>query len=152
MGFGEPAYEKHTLAMRGFVKTGLPGGPGCTGPEPRFSLQQCFSEGRAAFDPDPFSPLGGNLMRNLLALLACGVLVFGVVGWYLDWYTISTTKTADGDRSVTIEFDKDKIIKDVEKKAKQGEEKLVDKLEKDVKSEVDKQLDNAKNEAAKKLN
>ena len=91
-------------------------------------------------------------MRNLLALLACGVLVFGVVGWYLDWYTISTTKTADGDRSVTIEFDKDKIIKDVEKKAKQGEEKLVDKLEKDVKSEADKQLDNAKNEAAKKLN
>ena len=90
-------------------------------------------------------------MRNMLALLAGGVLVSGVVGWYLDWYKISTTKTLDGDRTVTIKLDTEKIVEDVEK-GKKGEEKIVDSAEKTVKSEADKQLDKATTEAVKKLN
>lgn len=49
-------------------------------------------------------------MRNLLALIGLAVIVFGVVGWYNNWYTISV--------------DKSKVLKDTEKWYQEGKEKL----------------------------
>lgn len=51
-------------------------------------------------------------MRNLLALVGLGVIVFGVVGWYNNWYTISIDKT--------------KVEKDAQKWIQEGKEKLKD--------------------------
>ncbi len=62
-------------------------------------------------------------MRNLLALMAFAVLVFAGVGWYRDWYEV-TTKAADAGRhSVQIDFDRSKIMADVEKGIQKLEEK-----------------------------
>lgn len=52
-------------------------------------------------------------MRNLLALAAFAVLVFAVVGWFLDWYTIASNQTADGKRSININLNSKKISEDL---------------------------------------
>lgn len=66
-------------------------------------------------------------MRNLLALSAAGVLVFLGIGWYLGWYKISTTPSADGHRQISIDLNTNKIKEDVNK----GESKLHDALTND---------------------
>ena len=63
-------------------------------------------------------------MRNLLALLAAGVLVFAGLGWYLGWYKISNTPAADGHRQISIDLNTPKIKEDLSK----GESKLHDAL------------------------
>lgn len=65
-------------------------------------------------------------MKNLLALLAAALVTFGVVGWYLDWYRISSTPTENGRRTVTIDLNSAKIGEDIEK----GKEKLSKILDK----------------------
>ncbi len=53
-------------------------------------------------------------MRNLLAFLAAAVITVAVVGWYLNWYKISTT-SGDGRREVKIDLNTPKIGADIEK-------------------------------------
>jgi hypothetical protein len=52
-------------------------------------------------------------MRNLLALAALGLIVFFGVGWFLGWYKVQTTPTADGHRQIAIDLNTDKIKNDV---------------------------------------
>ena len=66
-------------------------------------------------------------MRNLLALLAAGVLVFLGIGWYLGWYKISSAPGADGHRQISIDLNTNKIKEDVNR----GESKLHDALTND---------------------
>lgn len=54
-------------------------------------------------------------MRNLLALAAALVLIFLGLGWYLNWYHISTTTTSDGHREISIDLDPTKIRNDISK-------------------------------------
>jgi hypothetical protein len=63
-------------------------------------------------------------MRNLLALTALVLLVFLGLGWYLGWYKIQSTSTADGHRHIQIDVDANKVKTDVNK----GETKLHDIL------------------------
>ena len=63
-------------------------------------------------------------MRNLLALAALGLIVFFGLGWFLGWYQIHTTPTADGHRQIEIDLDTNKIKNDVT----QEENKLHDLL------------------------
>jgi hypothetical protein len=63
-------------------------------------------------------------MRNTLALLAAGVLAFAGIGWYLGWYHVKTTPTADGHRTINVDVDTKKIESDVAKEVKQGEQFL----------------------------
>lgn len=59
-------------------------------------------------------------MRNLLALLGAGVVIFFGLGWYLGWYKISATPGSDGHRQINIDVDGNKIKNDLQK----GEEKI----------------------------
>ena len=65
-------------------------------------------------------------MKNLLAFLAAAVLMFGGVGWYLDWFHIDRAPAASGHHAFSIDLNGDKIGSDV----KQGSEKVVDAIEK----------------------
>jgi hypothetical protein len=65
-------------------------------------------------------------MRNLLALLAAALLTALVVGWYLDWYTVSSTPSSPGHHSVQIDIDEGKIREDLQK----GSERVKDALDK----------------------
>jgi len=63
-------------------------------------------------------------MRNILACIAAGVLILAGVGWYLGWFRVQTTPTADGHREVKIDVDGNKIKADVNK-GEQNIEKLL---------------------------
>ena len=65
----------------------------------------------------------------MLAFFAAAVLTFAGLGWYLDWYTISSSPAADGHRQVKINLNTNKIEQDVEK----GGQKVRNMLEKDKK-------------------
>jgi hypothetical protein len=65
-------------------------------------------------------------MRNLLAFFAAALLTFAGLGWYLDWYTISSSPEPDGHRQVNINLNTDKIEQDLEK----GSQKVRNLLEK----------------------
>ncbi len=70
-------------------------------------------------------------MKNTLAFLALVLLLFGGLGWYLDWYRIRpTASTNPGHTTVSIDINKDKIAEDVQKGLEQGEAKLHEALEK----------------------
>jgi hypothetical protein len=65
-------------------------------------------------------------VRNLLAFFAAALLTFAGLGWYLDWYTISSKAEGDGHRQVNINLNTSKIGEDIEK----GEQKVRKMLEK----------------------
>ena len=69
-------------------------------------------------------------MRNLLAFLAAAVLTFAAVGWYLDWYKVSSDSGSTGHHNISIDFNKTKIADDVHKGVQKGEEKLQNVLDK----------------------
>lgn len=54
-------------------------------------------------------------MRNVLALLAACLLGFAAVGWYLNWYQLSSTASSSGHQSVNIDINGVKIREDVKK-------------------------------------
>src|SRR5262245_21061125 len=54
-------------------------------------------------------------MRNILALVGLAVVTFVAVGWYLDWYKVSTVPGASGHREVTIATKGPKINGDLGK-------------------------------------
>lgn len=51
-------------------------------------------------------------MRNMLALIGAAVVGFGGVGWYLGWYKLSVSKSADGTLQVTTNVDTNRVVKD----------------------------------------
>ncbi len=63
-------------------------------------------------------------MRNLLALLAAVVLIVAGLGWYLGWYHVQTTPTADGHREIKVDVDTKKITADVKKGVQEGTQKV----------------------------
>jgi hypothetical protein len=65
-------------------------------------------------------------MRNLLAFLAAALLTFVVLGWYLDWYKVSSAPASGGHREVKINVNTPKIGEDFEK----GGQKVREMLEK----------------------
>ncbi len=84
-------------------------------------------------------------MRNLLAFLAAALLAFAGIGWYLGWYSVQKTPAAPGHQSVSIDIDKSKIGKDIEK----GEEKIHEVLEKSTKSDGSKSPEPSKTDPPK---
>ncbi len=76
-------------------------------------------------------------MRNLLAFLAMGVIVFFAVGWYLDWYKIEKAPSAQGKAGFNVQIDGPKIRKDVSKGLDASKDKVQDFLENADKPRVD---------------
>jgi hypothetical protein len=70
-------------------------------------------------------------MRNILALLAAGLLVFVGLGWYLGWYRVQSTPTNDGHRQINIDLNTKKIATDVSKGVSNGKEAVRVFLDKD---------------------
>ena len=56
-------------------------------------------------------------MRNLLAWVGLGVVVFGVMGWYKGWYSVSSEKGG----SMQVEVNKTKLIHDGKEIIEKGE-------------------------------
>ncbi len=76
-------------------------------------------------------------MKNSLAFLGAAVVAFVAVGWYLGWYQISRVPTSNGNQSVHLDINADKITSDVKKGvAKSGEivEQIRDKTKNDQQS------------------
>jgi hypothetical protein len=65
-------------------------------------------------------------MKNLLAFLAAAVIMFGGVGWYLDWFQIFNGPAAAGHHVFSVDLDAAKMQADVRK----GEATAVDAFEK----------------------
>jgi hypothetical protein len=70
-------------------------------------------------------------MRNLLAFLAAATLTLVAVGWYLDWYRISSVSTGTDHHSIQIDINSKKIREDVQRGVHRGEEKLHQVLDKE---------------------
>jgi hypothetical protein len=66
-------------------------------------------------------------MRNLLAFLAAAVVAFAVVGWCLDWYRFRSVPSPDGNPSVTVDFNPQKISEDFAKAHAAVEKQLADR-------------------------
>ncbi len=65
-------------------------------------------------------------MKNLLAFFAAAVIMFGGVGWYLDWFQVFNGPAAAGHHVFSVDLDAAKMQADVRK----GEEKVADVIEK----------------------
>jgi hypothetical protein len=65
-------------------------------------------------------------MKNLLAFLAAAVIMFGGVGWYLDWFQIFNGPAAAGHHVFSVDLDAAKMQADVRK----GEATVADAIEK----------------------
>ncbi len=63
-------------------------------------------------------------MRNLLALAALAVVVFLGIGWYLGWYQVKSTPTADGHNKLEVDFNTAKIKTDVKNDVNKVETKV----------------------------
>src|SRR5438105_4851273 len=73
---------------------------------------------------DGFLLQEAQTMRNILALVGAGVVVFGGLGWYLGWYQLGTQAGADGHRTINVDLNTKKIVADV----KTGEQKVINVL------------------------
>jgi hypothetical protein len=65
-------------------------------------------------------------MKNLLAFLAAAVIMFGGVGWYLDWFQVFNGPAAAGHHVFSVDLDAAKMQADVRK----GEANVADAIEK----------------------
>jgi hypothetical protein len=63
-------------------------------------------------------------MRNILALVGLAVVLVVGLGWYLGWYHVKTEPAGPGHTHVTVDVDRDKIIKDEKAAVKKVEEIL----------------------------
>ena len=66
-------------------------------------------------------------MRNMLAFLAAVTLTVIAVGWYFDWFRLTSVPGSGGHRSVTIDINTPKIKHDVSEAEHKIEKKLADK-------------------------
>lgn len=62
----------------------------------------------------------GMFMKNMLTMAATGLVIFALLGWYLDWYKVSRTTTPDGKQHISIDVNTQRIRTDV----KSGEQKI----------------------------
>ena len=74
-------------------------------------------------------------MRNILALVGAATVTFLVVGWNLGWYQISSLRSPQGQQSLNVNINPDKITGDVKKGVAKGEE-FVDSLRDKSKGEA----------------
>lgn len=51
-------------------------------------------------------------MRRILTLIGALVVGFGGVGWYLGWYKLDVTKSADGNPQITTTVNSKKVVTD----------------------------------------
>jgi hypothetical protein len=58
------------------------------------------------------SSAGRSGLKNLLSMIAAGVLIFAGLGYYLDWYKIQATAGPNGTESITLNVNKNEIKKD----------------------------------------
>ena len=75
-------------------------------------------------------------MRNILALVGAATVTFLAVGWYLGWYQISSLRSPQGQQSLNVSINPDKITDDVKKGVEKGEgfvDSLRDKAKGDAK-------------------
>lgn len=61
-------------------------------------------------------------MRNLVFLLFLGVVVFAVVGWFLDWYDVTGVRNSNGKTSIQLEYNGSKVKEDLGKGVKKFNE------------------------------
>ena len=54
-------------------------------------------------------------MRNFLALAAAAVIVVAAVGWYLGWYSISSSTDPSGHQNININLNNQRIKDDLNK-------------------------------------
>jgi hypothetical protein len=63
-------------------------------------------------------------MRNLLTLLGFALMVFLVLGYFLDWYSFSTQPGDSGHISLQLDVNKKKIGDDVQHGVQAGSKKV----------------------------
>ena len=63
-------------------------------------------------------------MRSLLTLLGFALVVFLVLGYFLDWYSFSTTPSDSGKISFQVDVNKKKIGEDVQQGVEAGSKKV----------------------------
>jgi len=61
-------------------------------------------------------------VKNLLALLGLAIVLFAGLGWYLGWYHISVTPSADGHKKIEFDVDTKKVTGDVSTGVEKGKE------------------------------
>jgi hypothetical protein len=59
------------------------------------------------------SSAGRSGLKNLLSMIAAGVLIFAGLGYYLDWYKIQATPGPNGSENVTLNVNRNEIKKDI---------------------------------------
>src|SRR5205085_1301785 len=69
--------------------------------------------------------------RNILALVAAGLLIVAGLGWYLGWYHVKATPTGDGHEQISIDVDKKKVVADIKKGVQEGTHQVEGILKKD---------------------
>jgi len=69
-------------------------------------------------------------MRNTLAFLAAAVIAVAAVGYYLDWFSIRGTPSADGHKKYVLDVNAEKIGEDVHKASDEIKHKVEEKAEK----------------------
>ncbi|MBV8399875.1 MAG: hypothetical protein JOZ17_14210 [Acetobacteraceae bacterium] len=71
-------------------------------------------------------------MRNLLALLAAGLLAVAGLGWYLGWYHVTSSPAANGHQQISIDLDQKKITTDIRKGVQEGTREVEGFLKKET--------------------
>lgn len=57
----------------------------------------------------------GMLMKNILTMAATGLVIFAGLGWYLDWYKVKRTASADGKQHISIDLNTNRIGADLQR-------------------------------------
>lgn len=70
-------------------------------------------------------------LKNLLALLGFGLVLFLGLGYYLNWYSFSSKPAADGHQRYEIDLNAKKIGQDTQRGVQVAGEKINDLLDKD---------------------
>jgi hypothetical protein len=63
-----------------------------------------------------------RIMRNFLLFVLCCVAIVAALGFYLDWFNLRTTRTADNQSEVTLSVDRDRVKEDVAAVRKRADE------------------------------
>lgn len=77
-------------------------------------------------------------MRNLLTLLGFALVVFLVLGYFLDWYSFSTKPGESGTLSLQLDVNKKKIGEDVQQGVQAGTKKVHELIDGGTKSDAKK--------------
>ncbi len=70
-------------------------------------------------------------MRNMLYLAFLGAVFFVVVGWFMDWYSISSVRNSNGKSQWQFEVDTNKVSADLTR-SKEKLTKTIEQLKNDT--------------------